>query len=286
VRRARCLPPDQRVADRGPRSGAGPRASGTRALDPQPGPAAGLARHHAGTPMTEWLAPTTRREACVVYPDDHESPSVSPVSNAVPARSRAYDRASQAGDSTTATVSVPVLALKSADSPRLNGEDRAHIARLAETETPLPPNPGSQAHHAGGRRHAPRDGRVLAGTRGNRRHLPRRKRSRHLPARGPGEHRARPAAIPGRPPRRRGADHRLAPAHVRPGDRPFGWLGGQDRGGHQKTALKRRPVAVERTGRKRRQGPSRGRSRGFGLTRLMPTIPSGHGDEDTALAGK
>ena len=26
-----------------------------------------------------------------------------------------------------------------ADSPRLNGEDKAHIARLAETETPLPP---------------------------------------------------------------------------------------------------------------------------------------------------
>jgi ParB-like chromosome segregation protein Spo0J len=57
----------------------------------------------------------------------------------VPARSGAYDRASQAGDSTTAAVSIPVLALKSADSPRLNGEDRAHIARLAETETPLPP---------------------------------------------------------------------------------------------------------------------------------------------------
>ena len=34
---------------------------------------------------------------------------------------------------------VPVLALRPADSPRLNGEDKAHIARLAETETPLPP---------------------------------------------------------------------------------------------------------------------------------------------------
>jgi ParB-like chromosome segregation protein Spo0J len=40
---------------------------------------------------------------------------------------------------TTAVVSVPVLALRPADSPRLNGEDKAHIARLAETETPLPP---------------------------------------------------------------------------------------------------------------------------------------------------
>jgi ParB-like chromosome segregation protein Spo0J len=36
-------------------------------------------------------------------------------------------------------VAVPLLALRPADSPRLNGEDKAHIARLAETETPLPP---------------------------------------------------------------------------------------------------------------------------------------------------
>ena len=34
---------------------------------------------------------------------------------------------------------VQVLSLRPADSPRLNGEDRAHIARLAETEAPLPP---------------------------------------------------------------------------------------------------------------------------------------------------
>jgi ParB-like chromosome segregation protein Spo0J len=34
---------------------------------------------------------------------------------------------------------VPLLSLRSADSPRLNGEDKAHIARLSETETPLPP---------------------------------------------------------------------------------------------------------------------------------------------------
>jgi ParB-like chromosome segregation protein Spo0J len=32
-----------------------------------------------------------------------------------------------------------VLSLHPADSPRLNGEDKAHIARLVETETPLPP---------------------------------------------------------------------------------------------------------------------------------------------------
>ncbi len=32
-----------------------------------------------------------------------------------------------------------MLSLRPADSPRLAGEDKAHIARLAETETPLPP---------------------------------------------------------------------------------------------------------------------------------------------------
>jgi transposase-like protein len=36
-------------------------------------------------------------------------------------------------------VTVPVLSLRPADSPRLNGEDRAHIARLAEMDAPLPP---------------------------------------------------------------------------------------------------------------------------------------------------
>jgi ParB-like chromosome segregation protein Spo0J len=36
-------------------------------------------------------------------------------------------------------VAVPVLSLRPGESPRLNGEDKAHIARLAETETPLPP---------------------------------------------------------------------------------------------------------------------------------------------------
>jgi ParB-like chromosome segregation protein Spo0J len=36
-------------------------------------------------------------------------------------------------------VTVPIMSLRPADSPRLNGEDKAHIARLAETETPLPP---------------------------------------------------------------------------------------------------------------------------------------------------
>jgi ParB-like chromosome segregation protein Spo0J len=34
---------------------------------------------------------------------------------------------------------VPIMSLRAADSPRLNGEDKAHIARLAETDAPLPP---------------------------------------------------------------------------------------------------------------------------------------------------
>jgi ParB-like chromosome segregation protein Spo0J len=34
---------------------------------------------------------------------------------------------------------VPIMSLRSGESPRLNGEDKAHIARLAEAETPLPP---------------------------------------------------------------------------------------------------------------------------------------------------
>ena len=34
---------------------------------------------------------------------------------------------------------VPVAALLPADSPRLSGADAVHVARLAETESPLPP---------------------------------------------------------------------------------------------------------------------------------------------------
>lgn len=36
-------------------------------------------------------------------------------------------------------VSVPIMSLRPGETPRLNGEDKAHIARLAETEAPLPP---------------------------------------------------------------------------------------------------------------------------------------------------
>jgi len=50
------------------------------------------------------------------------------------------DRAIHPAEVTTPMVTaVPVLALRPADSPRLNGEDKTHIARLAETETRLPP---------------------------------------------------------------------------------------------------------------------------------------------------
>jgi ParB-like chromosome segregation protein Spo0J len=36
-------------------------------------------------------------------------------------------------------VSVPILSIQPGDSPRLNGEDKAHIARLAEIDAELPP---------------------------------------------------------------------------------------------------------------------------------------------------
>jgi ParB-like chromosome segregation protein Spo0J len=49
------------------------------------------------------------------------------------------ERSANGAGRTSAAVSVPLLSLRAADSPRLNGEDRAHIARLVETETPLPP---------------------------------------------------------------------------------------------------------------------------------------------------
>jgi ParB-like chromosome segregation protein Spo0J len=36
-------------------------------------------------------------------------------------------------------VTVPILSLQPGESPRLDGPDKAHIARLAETDAPLPP---------------------------------------------------------------------------------------------------------------------------------------------------
>lgn len=70
---------------------------------------------------------------------DRASQPRNPVSNAASSRPGAHDPSTQATDVTSAVTAVPLLSLRPADSPRLNGEDKAHIARLAETETPLPP---------------------------------------------------------------------------------------------------------------------------------------------------
>jgi ParB-like chromosome segregation protein Spo0J len=46
-----------------------------------------------------------------------------------------------AGDQAPAgeVVIVPIVSLRAGETPRLNGEDRTHVARLAEAEEPLPP---------------------------------------------------------------------------------------------------------------------------------------------------
>jgi hypothetical protein len=80
-----------------------------------------------------------RREDAVEQSGDRANQPVVPVSSTARSRPGAHDRATLAVDITTEMASVPVLSLQPADSPRLNGEDKAHIARLAETETPLPP---------------------------------------------------------------------------------------------------------------------------------------------------
>jgi ParB-like nuclease domain len=46
---------------------------------------------------------------------------------------------STAANKSAEVVEVPIRSLLAGESPRLNGQDTAHIARLAETETPLPP---------------------------------------------------------------------------------------------------------------------------------------------------
>jgi hypothetical protein len=62
-----------------------------------------------------------------------------PARDAASSRPSARYLATRTRDALSAVVAVPVLSLKPADSPRLNGEDKAHITRLAETETSLPP---------------------------------------------------------------------------------------------------------------------------------------------------
>jgi ParB-like chromosome segregation protein Spo0J len=77
-----------------------------------------------------------RRKAAVEQPGACASQQ---IGNAASSRAGHRKPAALATDAVTAVVAVPVLSLRPADSPRLNGENKAHIARLAETETPLPP---------------------------------------------------------------------------------------------------------------------------------------------------
>jgi hypothetical protein len=51
----------------------------------------------------------------------------------------APDPRRHARDVAAEVLTVPIMSLRPGESPRLCGEDRAHIARLAETEAPLPP---------------------------------------------------------------------------------------------------------------------------------------------------
>jgi hypothetical protein len=74
-----------------------------------------------------------RREAVVEQLGDL---ATQPASNAA---SSGPGVRGQAADTSAAVVAIPLLSLRPADSPRLNGEDKAHIVRLAETEAPLPP---------------------------------------------------------------------------------------------------------------------------------------------------
>ena len=67
------------------------------------------------------------------------SQPVSPVSDAVSSRLGVHASALRATGVSIGPLAVPLLSLLPADSPRLNGEDKAHVAQLAQIETPLPP---------------------------------------------------------------------------------------------------------------------------------------------------
>jgi len=56
-------------------------------------------------------------------------------------RDRPFDHLTHRDNAVAASevVAVRVTSICPGESPRLNGEDKAHIMRLAETETPLPP---------------------------------------------------------------------------------------------------------------------------------------------------
>jgi hypothetical protein len=66
--------------------------------------------------------------------------SVRPEINGVSDLAAVRDTAElDSGGTQRRVVTVPILSLHPGESPRLDGEDKAHIARLAESETPLPP---------------------------------------------------------------------------------------------------------------------------------------------------
>lgn len=79
-----------------------------------------------------------RKKAAVEQPGARASQQIANTASRAGAGNPA-PQAPQATEAGPAVVAVPVLSLRPADSPRLNGEDKAHIARLAETETLLPP---------------------------------------------------------------------------------------------------------------------------------------------------
>lgn len=62
-----------------------------------------------------------------------------PSTDRTPARVHPGNQPPRAAGSAGSVVSVALLSLRAADSPRLNGEDKTHIGRLAEMDTPLPP---------------------------------------------------------------------------------------------------------------------------------------------------
>jgi ParB-like chromosome segregation protein Spo0J len=62
-----------------------------------------------------------------------------PASEDIPGSTPASGAHRKAADAHSKVVPVPIRSLRPADSPRLNGEDKAHIARLVQTEAPLPP---------------------------------------------------------------------------------------------------------------------------------------------------
>lgn len=87
-----------------------------------------------GQLLTAVVRPDHAKEAAVEQPGDRECQQ-----NTASSHVDAHIPATKALEVAAAVVPVPVLSLRPADSPRLNGEDKAHIARLAETETALPP---------------------------------------------------------------------------------------------------------------------------------------------------